>query len=74
MKKYEQDLLTSQEQLTLGVFLESFNKNMPESFPKATAPLLKKFKDSHESLFKDSNSWSLDVHRKKLIDWVPGNI
>lgn len=74
MKKYEKDLQTSQEQLTMGVFLESFNKNMPDSFPRATTQLLKRFKDSHEALFKDSNTWSLDVHRKKLIDWLPGNI
>ena len=59
--------------ITMTEFLVSFNKNMPSSFPKVTEEQLLKFKESHLSLFKGKNEWSLDQHRKKVIDWLPQN-
>lgn len=59
--------------ITLAEFLESYNKNMPEGFPRASAPLLKKFQDAHTTLFTHGDLWSLDQHRKKIIDWLPRN-
>lgn len=73
MKKYKEELKVSQMQISLSDFLESYNQNMPAGFPRATVPLLKKFKDEHSTLFKHGDSWSLDQHRKKLIDWLPLN-
>ncbi|KKU81314.1 MAG: hypothetical protein UY07_C0021G0019 [Parcubacteria group bacterium GW2011_GWA1_47_8] len=61
------------ELITLSEFLESYNKNMPDSFPRASAPLLKKFQDAHATLFTHGDLWSLDQHRKKIIDWLPRN-
>jgi hypothetical protein len=62
---------THEDQITLKQFLESFNKNMPSTFLQVTEADLLKFKEAHEGLFKNGESWSLDQHRKKIIDWLP---
>lgn len=62
---------THEDQITLKEFLISFNKNMPATFLQVTEADLLKFKSAHETLFKHGNSWSLDQHRKKIIDWLP---
>lgn len=54
-------------------FLESYNKNMPTGWPRVTALLLKKFKEAHTALFTHGDLWSLDQHRKKIMDWLPRN-
>lgn len=54
-------------------FLESYNKNMPKGFPHVTVAILQKFKEAHMPLFTHGDLWSLDQHRKKLIDWLPHN-
>jgi len=74
MKKYGEEMKISQAQVTLPAFLEFYNKNMPKSFPMASVPLLKKFKDAHPVLFKNGELWSLEQHRKKVMDWLPRNI
>lgn len=55
-------------------FLESYNKNMPSVFPRVTAELMKKFRLEHPALFTHGDLWSLDQHRKKVMDWLPRNI
>jgi len=60
--------------LTVAEFLTSFNQNMPENFTQASLTSLLKFKKEHESLFRNGDSWSLDQHRKKVMDWLPQNI
>ena len=57
-----------QNELTMDDFLVSFNDNMPGSFPKVNEELLLQFKQEYPTLFKNSKKWSLDIHRKKLID------
>jgi hypothetical protein len=74
MKKYGEEEKINQAQITLQEFMKSFNQNMPLSFPKATVALLQKFKAAHASLFAHGDTWSLDFHRKKVIDWLPKNI
>lgn len=54
-------------------FLASYNQNMPPQFPRVTTAQLNKFKEDHGSLFKHGNMWSLDQHRKKIMDWLPLN-
>jgi len=73
VKKYGKELKESQLQITLSDFLESFNKNMPKNFPRASSALLQKFKETHSLLFTHGDMWSLDQHRKKIIDWLPRN-
>lgn len=71
MKKYGEELKISEERTSLANFLKSYNKNLPEGFPRASATLLKDFKETHPLFFKHGNLWSLDEHRKKIIDWLP---
>lgn len=61
----------SEMEVSLPDFLESYNQNMPASFPRASIALLNKFKEMHAALFTHGDLWSLDKHRKKLIDWLP---
>lgn len=75
MKRDGDRIKESEMRISIADFLASFNKNMPKSFPQVTPALLKKFQEAHAALFKDGNTtWSLDQHRKKLIDWLPRNI
>ena len=60
--------------LTMTEFLESYNQNMPKDRPLVSLEILQKFKDEHLSLFKNKGLWSLDQHRKRMIDWLPQNI
>lgn len=59
----------SEERISSAEFLKSYNKNMPEGFLRASETTLQEFKDEHPSFFKHGNLWSLDEHRKRLIDW-----
>lgn len=68
ISKEEQERL---EQITLNDFLRSYNKNMPEQFPRVTVAILKKFKETHTSFFKHGDLWSLNLHRKRIMDWLP---
>ncbi len=74
MAKYPPELKISEMQISQAQFLKSYNLNMPPSFPRASTSLLNRFKREHESLFKHGDSWSLDLHRKKLIEWLPRNL
>jgi hypothetical protein len=60
--------------LSLTEFLTSFNQNMPANFPQVSEEGLIKFKKEHEVLFRKGNFWSLDLHRKKVMDWLPRNL
>ncbi len=71
MKKYSEELKISEMRVSLAHFLTSYNKNLPSGFPKVSAALLKKFKETHPLFFKHGDLWSLDEHRKKIIDWMP---
>ena len=71
MKKYGEELAISEKRISLADFLKSYNKNLPTGFPKASSSLLKKFKETHPLFFKHGDLWSLDEHRKKIIDWLP---
>lgn len=71
MKKRKIDELEiNQIKTSLLVFMESYNKTTPASFPRVSAKILKKFQTSHPSFFKHSDEWSIDKHRKKLMDWL----
>ena len=60
--------------LTSSEFVESYNRNMPEGYPHVSIAILEKFRNCHLSLFKSNDLWSLDLHRKRMIDWLPLNI
>jgi len=71
MKLPDLDRARSEKVLTLPEFLRSYNENLPTAFPRASLPLLREFKKVHMGLFKVTDVWSLDVHRKKVMDWLP---
>lgn len=74
MKKIPGQIMLNEIPLTDVEFLESYNKNIPEGYPKVSLKILERFKEAHTSLFKGNGSWSLDQHRKRMIDWLPQNI
>jgi len=73
MAKHQVTIRPSEIRITAEDFLASYNKNMPDGFPQVSEELMAKFKEEHPMLFKRDNLWSLDQHRKKLIDWLPRN-
>ncbi len=69
-RKYDE--LKLNENLTpLATFMDSYNKSIPVSFPVASPKNLKHFQVAHPTLFKHTDEWSIDKHRKKLMDWLP---
>lgn len=56
---------------SVSVFLEYYNRNIPASYPQATAKALKQFQSAYPSLFENNEEWSIDKHRKRLMDWLP---
>lgn len=51
-------------------FIENYNKSVPLGFPQATDEALRKFQISYPGLFKKAGMWSIDKHRKRLMDWL----
>lgn len=70
MKRRKQEVDLSGIRISLAKFLESYNKNIPAAFPRASISILRKFQSMYPALFKHGNMWSLAVHRKKVIDWL----
>jgi len=71
MKLPDLDKINSEKALSLSEFLKSYNEGLPAQFPRASLPLLREFKKEHTALFKRGDSWSLDQHRKVVMNWLP---
>ncbi|MBC7836634.1 hypothetical protein H7X87_02540 [Acetobacteraceae bacterium] len=69
MKTLSKKLDEAEKQISSFDFMESYNKNIPAGFPHATEALLKKFKEENPVFFTHGDLWSLDEHRKKMVDW-----
>lgn len=69
-RRANNDLLINQTRTSLAVFMESYNQSIPVGFPQASVKLLKEFQEAHLALFKDSGGWSIDKHRKRIMDWL----
>ncbi len=74
MKAPDLDKERSEKKLTVADFLKSYNDSLPKDFPRASLPVLEKFKKNYPALFKTDNEWTLDQHRKKLMDWLPQHL
>lgn len=70
MKQKDDKFIINQIGTTLAVFMESYNKNIPLDFPRASTGALKQFQATHPKLFGESGEWSIDKHRKRLMDWL----
>lgn len=64
----------SERELTSVEFLSEYNAHLPSEFPRATAALMTAFREGHPSMFKKVDIWTLDQHRKKLMDWLPQHL
>ena len=71
MKTPDLDRARSERRVTLAEFLRSYNTGLPEQFPRASPSLLRAYKLQYPAQFKDDGLWSLDIHRKKFMDWLP---
>ncbi|MBU6323420.1 MAG: hypothetical protein KGI41_03480 [Patescibacteria group bacterium] len=70
MRTPDRDRERSEKKRTRADFLKQYNESLPSSFPRATPALLAEFRKAHAGLFPRGNEWTLDVHRKKLMDWL----
>lgn len=70
MRLPDLDKIRSEKSLSFADFMKSYNEGLPSQFPRASLALLREFRKLHSTLFKDGNSWSLDQHRKKVMDWL----
>ncbi|MBI4085594.1 MAG: hypothetical protein HY432_03785 [Candidatus Liptonbacteria bacterium] len=70
----DSELELNQVKTSLLIFMESYNKSIPESFPHTTIKILKKFQALHPMLFRGRDEWSIDRHRKRVMDWLPSHV
>ena len=63
-------LKVNEAKTSLADFMESYNKSIPGGFPRPSPKLLKTFQELHPMLFKHGDEWSIDKHRKRLMDWL----
>ncbi len=69
-RRSNNEWLVNQTRTSLAVFMESYNQSIPAEFPRASAKLLKEFQQAHPTLFKAGDEWSIDRHRKRIMDWL----
>lgn len=70
MRGPDLDRERSEKFRSLDEFLELYNESLPASFPPASAALLEEFRKTHGTFFKSAKRWSLDLHRKRVMDWL----
>lgn len=73
MKGPDVDRMRSEQKRSLAEFLALYNDQLPPEFPRATTALLAEYESRYAEQFKDG-LWSLDLHRKKIMDWLPGHL
>ena len=64
----------NQAKTDILVFMESYNKSIPAAFPRASVKILRQFQELHPILFKSGNEWSIERHRKRVMDWLPSHV
>jgi hypothetical protein len=70
MKGPDLDRERSEKQRSLADFASRYNENLPQTFPRVTPALLREFKNTHAECFKTGDHWSLELHRKRVMDWM----
>ena len=71
MRGPDLDRERSEKKHTRAEFLTLYNEGLPPGFPRATSALLAEYRYRYSDQFKDGY-WSLNLHRKKFMDWLPG--
>ena len=57
--------------MTLADFVHYYNKTTPMAMPRATKEALVEFQTTHATLFDESKMWTIDKHRRRVMDWLP---
>jgi len=70
-EKWNPNVEFNENLVAIGVFLAYYNQHIPTAFPQATLRSLKAFKKAYPALFPESELWSIDKHRKRVMDWLP---
>jgi hypothetical protein len=70
MRTPDHDRERSEKKRTLSDFLALYNENLPLAFPRVSEDLLKEFRTGHMGLFPAGKGWTLDQHRRKVMDWL----
>jgi hypothetical protein len=71
--KYQQEQEANGTGVSLATFVAYYNENIPTVFPRASVGALQKFKADHPRLFEGSDEWTVDRHRKRVMDWLLSN-
>ncbi|MHB8860488.1 MAG: hypothetical protein ACYC48_02000 [Minisyncoccota bacterium] len=70
MRTPDHDRERSEKKRTLSDFAVLYNENLPVTFPRVSEELLKEFRSGHAGLFPVGKGWTLDQHRRKVMDWL----
>lgn len=70
MRTPDHDRERSEKKRTLSDFAVLYNENLPATFPRVSEDLLKEFRSGHSGLFPVGKGWTLDQHRRKVMDWL----
>lgn len=69
MKRVDKERELNEARTSLVSFAEAYNRMLAPGFPHASNKALQRFQAAYPLLFKDENSWSIDKHRKRFMDW-----
>jgi len=69
-KRSHSDLEINQVKISLADFMGIYNVSIPDGFPHATVKILQRFQMTHPKLFGGTDTWSMDKHRKRFMDWM----
>ena len=70
MKRRDKVLELNQAFTTSSEFMDSYNRSLPHGYPQASVKNLKQFQLKFPILFKNTEEWSIEKHRKKMMDWL----
>ncbi len=68
---YKQEQEVNFVEMSLDEFKTYYNENTPLAMPRATKESLLEFQVTHDSLFEKSGLWTIDKHRRRVMDWLP---
>lgn len=68
------DRIHSEQKRSLAEFIALYNAGLPSEFPRVTPTLLERYRLAYPSQFKPDGLWSLDLHRKRVMDWLPEHL
>ena len=67
MNKDEMERITTE--MDTNEFQNDYNESIPDTFPRVTVNILNIFQSTYPSLFKRKKLWTIEKHRKKVLDW-----